>query len=137
MSRQPSDDLRKLPVFANLHKKELEQADSLLTPVTFKAGDMLCVEGNFGLQVFIMITGTAKVTKHGEDIATVGPGDLVGEMALLDMSERSASVTALEPVTALVASAHEFASLRRIPGVDAAIRAIAASRSADSVGTTN
>jgi CRP/FNR family transcriptional regulator, cyclic AMP receptor protein len=125
---QPSDDLRKLPMFANLHKKELEQADSLLTPVSFKTGDVLCVEGNFGLQVFIMVTGKAEVTKAGEVIAEVGPGDLVGEMALLDMSLRSASVTATEPVAALVASAHEFASLRRIPGVDAAIRKVAAER---------
>lgn len=129
MHAQPSDDLRKLPMFANLHKKELEQADSLLTPVSFKTGDVLCVEGNFGLQVFIMLNGKAQVTKAGEVIAEVGPGDLVGEMALLDMSQRSASVTATEPVTALVASAHEFASLRRIPGVDEAIRKVAAGRS--------
>jgi protein lysine acetyltransferase len=136
MTTKPSDDLRQLPVFANLPKKSLAQADSLMTTVRFKAGDLLCAEGNYGLQVFILVSGTAEVTQHGEVIATAKSGDVIGEIALIEKSLRTASVTALEPVTALVMSAGEFLSLRALPGIDEAMRAIAAQRhSADATGS--
>ena len=130
--KKPSDDLRALPVFANLPKKSLAQADSLMTSVTFGAGDVLCAEGNFGLEVFIIVSGKAKVTQAGEVIAEVGPGHVVGEIALLDNSLRSASATATEPVNALVMTAREFLSVRELPGVDDAIRQIAENHRANS-----
>jgi CRP-like cAMP-binding protein len=134
--KKPSDDLRALPVFANLPKKSLAQADSLMTSVSFGAGDVLCAEGNFGLEVFIIVSGTAKVTQAGTVIAEVGAGDVVGEIALLDNSLRSASVTAAEPVQALVMTAREFLSVRELPGVDDAIRRIADNHKANSASNS-
>jgi CRP-like cAMP-binding protein len=135
--KKPSDDLRSLPVFANLPKKSLSTADSLMTSVSFDAGDVLCAEGKFGLEVFIIVSGTAKVTQGDSTIAEVGSGHVIGEIALLDNSLRSASVTATEPVTALVMTAREFLSVRELPGVDDAIRQIAENHRANRAPSTS
>jgi CRP-like cAMP-binding protein len=109
-------------------KRSLALADSLLTPVTFDDGDVLCDEGHVGREAFIIVSGTAEVSRGDEVLATVGPGDIVGELALLGEGRRTASVTAVEPVRALVMSPQEFASVLALPGVDEEIRRIAADR---------
>jgi CRP-like cAMP-binding protein len=128
MSRSVTADLRELPVFAALSRRALAIADSLLTPVTFNDGDVICREDHLGRQAFIIISGTAAVSRGTEVLATVGPGDVVGELALLGDGRRNASVTAIEPVRAYVMSAQEFNSLLALPGVDDEIRRIAAQR---------
>jgi CRP/FNR family cyclic AMP-dependent transcriptional regulator len=128
MTRRVAADLRQLPVFAALPRRALAIADTLLTPVTFDDGDVLCREGQFGRQAFILVSGTAVVSRGDEVLATVGPGDLVGELALLGDGRRTASVTAVEPVRALVMSAQEFNSVLALPGIEDEIRKIAADR---------
>jgi CRP/FNR family transcriptional regulator, cyclic AMP receptor protein len=128
MTRYISAGLRQLPVFASLPRRALATADSLLTPVTFADGDVLCEEGHLGRQAFIITSGTAVVSRGDEIIATVGPGDLVGELALLGDGRRTASVTAVEPLSALVMSAQEFNSVLALPGVSDAIRTVAEQR---------
>jgi CRP-like cAMP-binding protein len=128
MTRHASPELRELPVFASLPKRSLALAGSLLTPVSFNDGDVLCEEGRFGRQAFIITSGTAAVTRGDEILATVGAGDIVGELALLENDRRNASVTAIEPVTALVMSAQEFHSVLALPGVRDSIRQIADER---------
>jgi CRP-like cAMP-binding protein len=128
MPRYSSTQLRQLPVFAALSKRSLNLADSLLTPVSFADGDVLCHEGYVGREAFIIVSGTAQVSRGEEILATVGPGDIVGELALLGDGHRTASVTAIEPLQALVMSPQEFTSLLALPGVDEEIRRIAATR---------
>jgi CRP-like cAMP-binding protein len=131
MTRHASHELRQLnelPVFATLPKKALRLAGSLLTPVTFDDGDLLCEEGHYGRQAFIITSGTAVVSRDEEVLATVSAGDIVGELALLGNGLRTASVTAVEPLTALVMSAQEFNSVLALPGVKAEIERVAAER---------
>jgi len=128
MTRYASAELRQLPVFASLSRRALLIADSLLTPVSFETGDVLCAEGHLGRQAFIIVSGTADVSRDGQVLATVGAGDLVGELALLGDGRRTASVTAIEPVRAYVMSAQEFNSVLALPGVDDEIRRIADGR---------
>jgi CRP-like cAMP-binding protein len=128
MARSASAELRQLPVFAALSTRALALADSLLTPVTFNDGDLLVQEGHFGRQAFIIASGSAVVSRGEEILATVGPGDIVGELALLGDGRRTASVTATEPVNAYVMSTQEFASVLALPGVDAEVRRIALER---------
>jgi CRP/FNR family cyclic AMP-dependent transcriptional regulator len=130
MTRYSSAELRQLPVFAALPKRALPLADSLLTSVTFDGGDVLCREGHLGRQAFIIVSGTARVSRDGEILATVGPGDIVGELALLGDGRRTATVTALESLRAMVMSPQEFVSVLALPGVDDEIRRIAAERNA-------
>ena len=131
--RHASVELKELPVFAELPKRSLAMAQSLLTQVSFDDGDVLCEEGTYGRQAFIIVSGTAQVSRGDDVLATVGAGDVVGELALLGNGFRNASVTAVEPVVALVMSAQEFASLLVLPGVDETIRRIADERTRDTV----
>jgi CRP-like cAMP-binding protein len=117
-------------VFAALSKRALAVADSLLTPVTFDDGDALCREDQLGRQVFIIASGSAVVSRGDQVLATVGPGDIVGELALLGDGRRTASVTAIEPLRAYVMSAQEFQSVLGLPGIDDEIRRIASDRRA-------
>jgi CRP/FNR family transcriptional regulator, cyclic AMP receptor protein len=128
MNRSATAGLRQLPIFASLPKRALATASSLLTPVTFDDGDVLCEEGHRGREAFIVVSGSAAVSRGDEVLATVGAGDLVGELALLGNGLRTASVTAIEPVRAYVMSAQEFNSLLALPGVADAIHHVADER---------
>jgi CRP-like cAMP-binding protein len=94
----------------------------------FADGDVLCEEGHRGREAFIIVEGSAVVSRGEEIVATVGPGDLVGELALLGDGLRTASVTAIEPVRAYVMSSQEFNSVLALPGVAEAIRRVADER---------
>jgi CRP-like cAMP-binding protein len=96
--------------------------------VTFADGDVLCEEGQRGREAFIIVEGTAVVSRGDEIVATVGAGDLVGELALLGAGRRTASVTAIEPLRAYVMSSQEFNSVLALPGVADAIRRVADER---------
>jgi CRP-like cAMP-binding protein len=126
-------ELRQLPVFAALSKRVLSQVDSLMTPVSFPDGAVLCQEGHVGREAFIIVGGSAVVSRGDDVLATVGPGDIVGELALLGAGLRSASVTATGPVEALVMTPGEFASLLAVPSVEREVRRIAAARTTTSV----
>ena len=72
------------------------------------AGRALLVEGEPGDVAYVIEHGVARVTVNGRQVATVGPGDLVGEIALLRRSLRTATVTATEPLRVLALSQAEF-----------------------------
>jgi CRP-like cAMP-binding protein len=130
MSRPALSDLRRLPVFASLSRKALERVDSLLTPVSFTDGDVLCREGRLGREAFIIISGEVEVSRGSEHLATLGAGAVVGEMALLGRGPRTATVTAAGDVEALVMSAQEFASVLTEPAVADSVHRIAEQRAA-------
>lgn len=128
MSGKTSFPLRHVPVLASLPSRALKRAASLMTPISFPAGKVLCREGAVGLEAFLLVSGSASVTRDGELLAKLGPGDLVGEGALIGSGYRNATVVTDEPVTALVMSRREFSSLRALPGVAGAIDKVAAAR---------
>lgn len=121
MRKNPSSDrlamLGNVELFRGLTKKELTRVASLVTPVVVEAGCVLTTEGTPGRQVFIVISGHAEVTIAGRPVATVGPGEIVGEMALLDRQLRTATVTAVEPMRLLVSEPRGFATLLQEPRV--------------------
>ena len=67
----------------------------------FAAGEALMSEGDFGHALFLIEAGSADVSVHGEKVAAVGPGDLVGEAAVLVSGRRTASVVATSPLRAI------------------------------------
>jgi CRP-like cAMP-binding protein len=99
-----------------------------MTPVQFADGEVLCVEAEVGREAFIIVTGTATVTQGGRVIAELGPGELVGERALLTGERRSATVTATGPVTAYVMNQREFSSVLDLRGVRAAVDVVTQQR---------
>jgi CRP/FNR family cyclic AMP-dependent transcriptional regulator len=90
--------LRKIPVFADLDDKELDHIANLAAEVSVPAGKELVREGDYSYDVLAVEEGTASVTRHGEPIAEIGPGDVVGEMGVLERAQRSATVVALSPM---------------------------------------
>jgi CRP/FNR family transcriptional regulator, cyclic AMP receptor protein len=94
MSEASADTLRNVPLFAGLNKKELQQIASSMRERRFKAGDTLTQEGAGGVGFFIVEEGKAEVTVGGEARGSIGPGDYFGEIALINESPRTATLTA-------------------------------------------
>ncbi|HXS45492.1 MAG TPA: cyclic nucleotide-binding domain-containing protein [Solirubrobacteraceae bacterium] len=90
--------LRKIPVFADLDDEELDHIANLAAEVSVPAGKELVREGDYSYDLLAVEEGTATVTRHGEPIAEIGPGDVVGEMGVLERAQRSATVVAQSPM---------------------------------------
>jgi len=86
--------LRRVPLFSKLSDKDLKRLANNLTERTFPAGHKVAVEGAEGVGFFIIEDGEVTVTRGGEEVRKLGPGDYFGEMALIDQGPRSASVVA-------------------------------------------
>jgi CRP/FNR family transcriptional regulator, cyclic AMP receptor protein len=86
--------LKRVPLFSDLEGKELEQIANSMKQRTFSAGQSIAVEGQSGVGFFVIEDGRAKVTVHGDEVRTLGPGDYFGEVALITQGARTATVTA-------------------------------------------
>jgi CRP-like cAMP-binding protein len=113
MAQQESTDerLARIPLFEGLSKKQLSQVSSLMTPLDLKAGKVLARQGEIGREFLILLEGEVDVARDGKIIAVRGPGDFIGEIALLDNRPRTATVTARTDVVVEVLNRGEFASL--------------------------
>jgi CRP-like cAMP-binding protein len=100
--------LAQVPLFRGCSKDELKRIDRAATRVDYPAGKVLCQEGAVGRELILIIEGEALVERGGQQVATVGPADFIGEMSLLDGGPRSATVTAHTDVHALVLPPREF-----------------------------
>jgi CRP-like cAMP-binding protein len=126
------DDLRELDLFSEASRSELAVIARQLTRLKIKAGRVLVREGGIGNEFMIMVSGMAEVTQGGESIATIGQGDLVGEMAILaplGSGRRNATVTAITDCEIYAGSAAEFRRIMEAaPSVAAKVRETIASR---------
>src|SRR6478672_1992012 len=111
------DHLSQVPLFSALSRKELGLVARRAEDVVVPAGKVLVSEGETGQQFFVIMSGTAKLTRRGRKIATLGPGDAFGELALLDKHPRNATVTAETPLEVVVLGQREFGGLiDEVPG---------------------
>ena len=94
----PVETLRKVPLFADLERKELQQVAGSMKERTFAAGETVTREGQGGVGFFVIEDGEAEVTVRGERRATLKAGDYFGEVALLGENARSATITATSPL---------------------------------------
>ena len=134
MERHESIDrqLGAVPLFRGLSKKQLRRISSLMTRVDRPAGQVLTSEGKSGNEFFIVLEGDVEVRQGDRVIATRGPGDYLGEIALLDDRPRTATVVATTPVSVEVLSRREFMSLlAEAPELSEQIMATVAQRLAD------
>lgn len=95
------DDLRHIALFARMENADLEKVAQLGEPVTAEPGAMLMDQGEVGLECFLVIEGEAGISSSGQHVATLGPGSIVGEMALVGHRPRNASVVAQTPMRLL------------------------------------
>jgi CRP/FNR family transcriptional regulator len=89
-----ADTLKKVPLFAGLDNRELGQIASSMRERRFSAGDTITQEGAGGAGFFVVESGEADVTVAGEARGSIGPGDYFGEIALINESPRTATITA-------------------------------------------
>ena len=105
------DHLARVPLFAGLSRDDLEKVARATNEIVSDAGRSLVTEGETGHEAFIIVEGTASVTVGGEEVATIGPGAVFGEMALIERAPRNATVTAVTPLRVLVLGQREFTGL--------------------------
>jgi len=121
--------LRKIPVFADLSDDELHSVAALAAEVSVPEGKELVREGDYSYDVLAIEEGTASVERHGEHIADLGPGDVVGEMGVLERSQRTATVRATSPMLLVTLTGWDVRRLRKsAPGAVDQLRDIVAQR---------
>jgi CRP-like cAMP-binding protein len=87
--------LRSLDIFRAIPEPDLVKVASILKGKEVRAGEDIIREGELGTSMFIIVEGQVRVHAQGTQIATLGSGSVVGELAALDPELRTASVTAL------------------------------------------
>ena len=112
----PVELLRSVPLFADLEEGELERFSRVAVARSFPAGTRVFHEGDHSDACYIVRDGSFRVTREHSDgraitLATLGPGDIFGELAMLDGEVRSASVEALDDGE-LRAAQHQPAHVR-------------------------
>jgi len=103
--------IKRAPLFSACSKRELEQVAQIADEIDLREGKEMTREGSRGREFFVLLEGEAEVTKDGETINRLGPGDFFGEIALVSDSPRTATVTATSPVRTLVVTATSFKRL--------------------------
>jgi CRP/FNR family transcriptional regulator, cyclic AMP receptor protein len=105
--------LKTLPVFSSLGDDALREVATFATETSVAAGKRLVEEGDYAYELMVIEEGEAEVVRGGERVATLGPGEFFGEIAVLEKTLRTASVVALTPMR-LVTLSHW--DLKRVGG---------------------
>jgi CRP/FNR family cyclic AMP-dependent transcriptional regulator len=90
--------LAAIPLFEGLPEHELDAVAHAASELEVAAGDALMSEGEFGHALFAIEAGSADVSVDGASVGAVGPGDVIGEIAVLASGRRTASVVATTPL---------------------------------------
>jgi CRP-like cAMP-binding protein len=105
--------LKKVPLFAKLDKKGLQDVAHIADELDLPAGKEMATEGDRGREFFVLLKGEAEVTKDGSRINTMKEGDFFGEIALISKMPRTATVTATTDVDVLVITERAFDNLMK------------------------
>jgi signal transduction histidine kinase len=109
------DELRQVPLFADISGEDLEQLYEMAETISIPAGELVLREGDPGDSLYVVLDGELEVTKRQGDqeiqLALYEPGQFFGEMALLEQAPRSASVRALRESSLLVIGQAAFQTL--------------------------
>jgi CRP-like cAMP-binding protein len=103
--------LRGVPLFADLDDRSLQAVAVLAREVTFKAGDILMIEGEPGDDFYVILDGTIRIEKGERTIRSMTAGGFLGEIALVDRRPRTATATCVTDARLLEIRTHEFERL--------------------------
>jgi CRP-like cAMP-binding protein len=119
---QKLDLLAGVPLFGQLGKHELQRVGQLADVLDLPAGRTLMRQGERGAEAMVIVEGRANVERDGRLLYEAGPGDVLGEMALLSNRPRIATVTLLTDTRLLVLARREFdALMTEMPSVRAQV----------------
>jgi CRP-like cAMP-binding protein len=105
--------LKRIPLFADAPDEELKKVAAFAQSREVGEGTELIAEGGFSRELMAIEDGTAEVTRDGEHIADLGPGDIFGEAGMLDDSMRSATVTATSRLKLITMGHFEVKRLKK------------------------
>jgi CRP/FNR family cyclic AMP-dependent transcriptional regulator len=105
-----AETLSRIPLFAGVKGRDLGRLAKIMSERTFAEGEAITTEGQSGVGFFVIEHGNATVSLKGEILRTLGPGDHIGEIALIDEGPRSATVTATTDLSCRGMAAWEFRS---------------------------
>ena len=103
--------LERVPLFAGVPNAGLEEIARIVEEVDVPAGTALTHEGRHEGYFFVIVTGTVRIERGGRTINTIGPGDFLGEIALLDGGPRTATATTESPCRLLSMTHKRFHQL--------------------------
>jgi CRP-like cAMP-binding protein len=127
--------IKRVPLFSHCSRKELGLLAQIADEIDIREGKTLMREGDRGREFFVLVDGSAEVRKKNRKVNTMGSGDFFGEIALVSQRPRTATVTTISPVRALVVTEQSFRSLLdRAPEVQRKVlQALADRVAADSI----
>jgi CRP/FNR family transcriptional regulator, cyclic AMP receptor protein len=105
--------LKRIPVFDGLGDDDLEKIAALAAEVSVPSGKELVREGDYSYDVLVIEEGTASVERGGDVIAELGPGDVIGEMGVLERSQRNATVVATSSMMLVTLTSWDIRKLRK------------------------
>lgn len=100
--------LKAVPLFAHCTNKQIQFIVTQVEDMDFPTGRVLCREGQSGGDFFILLAGSADVSRKGKRITRMMPGDFFGEIAVVDGGLRTATVTTSAPSRCLVLGPRQF-----------------------------
>ncbi len=123
--------LHAVPLFGALSKQDRRRIAQLADEIDIPAGRNLTKEGDFSYEFFAIEDGQAEVTRGGEHLADLGPGDFFGEMGLLGQDRRNATVVATAPMRLITLDQWDMRRLEKaVPSAADKIRQAAEARRA-------
>jgi CRP-like cAMP-binding protein len=124
--------LKRTPLLADLGRRELEEVGRLVDEIDVAPGKVLMRQGETGREFFVVVEGSVGIDRDGARIRALGPGDFLGEVALLSEGPRTATATAETPTKLLVLGHREFHSLMsQYPSIQTSVLNCLASRIRD------
>jgi CRP-like cAMP-binding protein len=121
--------LKRIPVFDDVPDEDLKVVTTFAASDEVPEGTVIVKEGDFANQFMAIEDGTAKVTRNGEHVGDLGPGDIFGEMGLLEKEKRSATVEATSRVKLIKIDHWELQRMKKVlPNVFERIQQVARER---------
>ena len=121
--------LRTIPLFADLGKDDIRRLAMATDEIDVNEGKELLHEGEFAYEFMVIQDGEAEVTRGGEHVADLGPGDFLGEIAALERGKRNATVTAKSSMCLAVMTARDLRSIASsIPSLEQTLKTTAEER---------
>ncbi len=123
------ESLKNVPLFSACSKKELEKVAKVADEITMTAGTMIVDQGQTGREAFVIMSGDITIKRSGRKIATLGAGDVFGELSLPDHGPRTAPAICATDCTLLVIDQRRFIGvLNDVPTIAHKLMGVLASR---------
>jgi len=104
--------LKGIPIFSQLSRRDRKRVAQHADQIDLDPGTHLTDSGQVAQELFVIVTGTADVFDGEQKIAQVGPGDVIGEIGLLETTRRIATVVATSSIHAIVINGPELRAFR-------------------------